>query len=306
MKIVSRTASRAPRFGGNWTERKLKVLEDYLRSYLKVLKYQPFRTTYIDGFAGSGTWQPRADDEEYTTASLTLFPELERDEPRKLLDGSARRALQLEEPFDEYVFIDQNPARCAVLHELKREFPHLAPRIRIYQADANEKIKLLCAEPWRLRRAVLFLDPYGMQVEWSTLEAVAATRAIDLWLLFPLGTGVVRLLKRSGDIPHQWRKRLNLLLGTEEWYEEFYQVERRPSLFGTDEEHVVRAGVDVIGQYFVRRLQSIFAGVAARPGILRNSKNNPLYLLCFAVANERGRRPALGIAEHLLRGMEQL
>ena len=32
----------------------------------------------------------------------------------------------------------------------------------------------------------MFLDPYGMEVEWKTLQAVAATRAIDVWFLFPL------------------------------------------------------------------------------------------------------------------------
>ena len=43
----------------------------------------------------------------------------------------------------------------------------------------------MCDKDWSLHRAVLFLDPYGMQVEWATIEAVAKTKAIDLWLLFP-------------------------------------------------------------------------------------------------------------------------
>ncbi|MEW6074198.1 MAG: hypothetical protein AB1726_16580 [Planctomycetota bacterium] len=55
------------------------------------------------------------------------------------------------------------------------------------------------------RRKVLFLDPYGMQVEWVTIEAVAQTKAIDLWVLFPLGVGVNRLLTKSGEIPESWR-----------------------------------------------------------------------------------------------------
>ena len=61
---------------------------------------------------------------------------------------------------------------------------------------------------------MLFLDPYGMQVEWRTIEAIAKTEAIDLWLLFPLAIGVNRLLTKSGEIPESWRRRLNLLLGT--------------------------------------------------------------------------------------------
>jgi len=64
-----------------------------------------------------------------------------------------------------------------------------------------------------------------MQVEWSTVEAIAATKAIDLWLLFPLGIGVNPLLTRSAEIPEAWRHRLDLLLGTTEWFDEFYRVE---------------------------------------------------------------------------------
>ena len=150
---------------------------------------------------------------------------------------------------------------------------------------------------------MLFLDPYGLQVDWATVEAVAGTEAIDLWLLFPLGIGGNRLLTQSGDIPEDWRRRLNRLLGTDEWYGEFYDVESTPnlSLFGTDQERVVKARMEAIGQYFIDRLGKIFAGVAREPGVLRNSRNNPLYLLCFAVGNERGKEVALRIAEHLLK-----
>lgn len=34
----------------------------------------------------------------------------------------------------------------------------------------------------------MFLDPYGMQVERETIDTIARTKAIDTWLLFPLGT----------------------------------------------------------------------------------------------------------------------
>lgn len=110
-----------------------------------------------------------------------------------------------------------------------------------------------------------------------------------------------RLLTRSGDIPKSWRHRLNLLLGSEDWYEEFYKIETMPTLFGDDNERVIKATMDTMGRYFNNRLKNIFAGVAEKPGVLRNSANNPLYLLCFAVGNERGKDIALRIAQHLLK-----
>jgi hypothetical protein len=59
--------------------------------------------------------------------------------------------------------------------------------------------------------------------------------------------------------------------------------------------------METIARDFTDRLKEVFAGVAEEPGVLRNSANNPLYLLCFAVGNERGKDIALRIAQHLLK-----
>lgn len=111
------------------------------------------------------------------------------------------------------------------------------------------------------------------------------------------------MLTRSGDIPKGWRQRLDKLLGTTDWYDEFYRVEHTPTLFGSDEERVVKASTETIGRYFNNRLKSIFSGVADEPGVLRNSANCPLYLFCFAAANDKGAPIALKIANHLLKGV---
>ena len=141
-----------------------------------------------------------------------------------------------------------------------------------------------------------------MQVEWATIKAIAATRAIDLWLLFPLGIGVNRLLTRDGDIPEAWQTRLDLLLGTTDWHAAFYQTETSKDLFG-EREVLVKAKTDVIGRYFVDRLATVFPTVSPQPGVLRNSTNCPLYLLCFATASDskQGQAIALRIANHLLK-----
>lgn len=140
-----------------------------------------------------------------------------------------------------------------------------------------------------------------MQLEWTTIEKIAATKVIDLWLLFPLGVGVNRLLAKSGEIPAGWRRRLDILLGTSAWDKELYRVEKTRTLFGTEEDHVEKASVEVIGTYFNERLKTLFAEVAREPAVLRNSRKSPLYLLCFAAAKEKGAPIALRIAEHIFR-----
>lgn len=111
-----------------------------------------------------------------------------------------------------------------------------------------------------------------------------------------------RVLTNSGDIPPAWKQKLSLLLGTEDWYERVYRVRSEVGLFGQQEE-VVKARAELIGEMFIERLGQHFAGVADEPGVLRNSRGNPLFLLCFAAANERGAPIALRIANALLKGL---
>ena len=296
-------------FGGDWTTQKLHVLSRYLASYTTALKNKPtpespFRKAFIDAFAGTGYRSYSRNSLEWS-GQEDLFPDLAAADPQKLLDGSARLALGINPRFDKYIFVEKNASRCQQLQRLKEEFPSLADAIDVRLGDANMEIQRICDKEWSSHRAVLFLDPYGMQVEWKTIEAVAETRAIDLWLLFPLGIGVNRLLTKSGKIPDAWRQRLTALLGTEDWYDEFYKVEADTDLLGDVNERVIKASMDVIGQYFVARLRTAFAAVADQPGVLRNSSNNPLYLLCFAVGsdNHRAQSIALRIATHLLQDL---
>ena len=284
-------------FGGDWTERKLKMIEEYLRAYTTVLENQPFRKSYIDAFAGTGYRAERNTSRTGGTDRL-LLPELAEEGPQKLLEGSVRRALRTTPAFDDYTFVEKSKDKHKALLGIKDEFPHLASRIEIIQGDANSAIKTLCSGDWSMRRAVLFLDPYGMQVDWSTIEAVANTRAIDLWLLFPQGMAINRMLKDADRFP-TWRAKLNRQFGTEDWRNELLPVSPQQSLFGGDEQRS-KVEIDQIGRYFVRRLQSIFPAVAPNPAVLGNS-SCPLYLLCFAAGNEKGGKRALPIANHILK-----
>jgi three-Cys-motif partner protein len=84
------------------------------------------------------------------------------------------------------------------------------------------------------KRAVIFLDPFGMQVEWETIEVIAKTKAIDMWYLLPLGIGVNRLLKKDGMISEANRNKINDIFGSRDWYNTFYKTEETASLFGKE------------------------------------------------------------------------
>jgi three-Cys-motif partner protein len=218
-------------FGGKWTEQKLQRLRKYLIAYQEALKNQPFTLYYIDAFAGTGYNTPKANPEN----SSPLFDDLVRSDAREFVDGSARIALQIPHPFDHYVFVERDPSRHAELRKLKADFPHLAARVESVNDEANHYLTTLCKSVDWLRisrRAVVFLDPFGMQVTWATINAIAETKAIDLWLLFPLGVAVNRMLPKDGQIPSGWRQRLDLMFGEPDWYQVFYEKHKTCDLFG--------------------------------------------------------------------------
>ena len=292
------SGEQLPLFGGEWTRQKLDMLRRYLGAYVKVLKNQHFEQLYIDAFAGTGYVEVAQTEHDRGF----FAPELAEDEPQQFFEGSASMALQIHPPFHRYIFIEQSPSRFEKLLRLRDRFARLGDRMEFVQGDANTVLQGLC-ERWNRggMRGVLFLDPFGMQVDWTTLEGVARTRAIDVWILFPLGIGVNRLLPRHGKIPDGWRARLTRVFGTDDWYDEFYRPARTRPLFG--EAAIIKTGsYNAIADYYQDRLRTVFPAVAANPKVLQNCRGMPLFLLCFAVGNDSPNAigAALRISEHIL------
>lgn len=285
----------------DWTEDKLIRLQKYLSAYMRIFstntKAAYYTPIYIDAFAGTGYRAIRKQGRDQG-----LFPELAEKETAEFLKGSARIALEIEPPFAWYIFIEQDPEYQKELERLKQQFASIADRIKILPGDANMHLKTLCAQiNWKKTRAVFFLDPYGMQVEWSTIEAIAKTKAADLWLLFPLGMAVTRLLKKQRPPSGAWAGRLSLVFGTEDWKEIFYPKRTMRTLFGDIVMRRREANWSEIKEYFIDRLEHVFVKVANNPLVLRNSKNVPLFLLCFAASNPKKAKLAIEIAQNILK-----
>jgi len=94
---------------------------------------------------------------------------------------------------------------------------------------------------------------------------------------------------------------LDRIFGTTEWRSSFYSLKKNYTLFGKEERTVKTITPEGITDFYIKRLKSIFPAVASKPAILYNSRNNPIYLLCFASANpRRSGKIAVKIAQHLL------
>ncbi len=292
------------RFGGTWTSEKLEQLGKYLSAYTKVFKNQssarhPLYPIYIDAFAGSGLIKVRSKK----NPSVPLFPEFAEESVERFIDGSTKVALSIDPPFSKYIFVEKHRARANELKALRERYPDKDKSIVVRNQDANTYL-LQISDPkyWKHNRAVLFLDPYGMQVKWSTLEAIASTKAIDVWYLFPLGVGINRLLANDGQIPEYNQLKLDEVFGTKVWREAFYTKSNQMSLLEGGQVVEKKANLDSIEAFFVERLKTIFPRVAQNPLRLYNSKENAIFSFCFASANEgKGGEIALRIASHLLK-----
>jgi len=291
-------------FGGDWTEVKLAKLGEYLNAYRRIFsrnsKASYFKTWYVDAFAGTGT---RTKAVAPRPPGKPLFGnDVYKDaDTKRYRAGSAKIAIALSDPFHKYLFIDKSARRINELKQvIQKEYGKLISRCDFQHGDANDVLKQWCKERnWSKERAVVFLDPYGMQVEWSTIKTLGGTEGVDLWYLFPLGVGVARLLKRDGDIDESWAKRLDIFFGTRDWRKHFYITRERQGLFETLTETKRDASVKNIQAFINEQLKTCFAGVAEGL-VLRNSKSSPMYSLCFAAANARGAPVAIKIAQDIL------
>lgn len=265
-------------FGGEWTRIKLEILEKYLQIYTIALKNQPFNLHYVDPFAGTG----QRDDEDKNSDPLL---ELEA------LKGSAKRALECKNPFHEYHFNDLKKEHVDALNEIRLEHPE--KKIHITQKDANIFVSEFCKKLGKSDRAVIFLDPYSTAVDWKTLQTIATSQKIDLWMLFPIST-LLRILPQDGP-REEWRLCLERMLGTSDWEKAFY-IKQEPStgdLFEQQESKMERRDYESVISFVTDRLKEIFPYVNEPTRL--SQKSSLLFLFYFAVSNPHPKAKALAI-----------
>ncbi|HWT97505.1 MAG TPA: three-Cys-motif partner protein TcmP [Terriglobales bacterium] len=282
-------------FGGMHSKKKLEALAEYLKLFNTVLQKQSFQRYYIDLFAGSGG-QYIGEDANQEQVELDLGAE-----EHAFLEGSPRLALQTAPSFHHFVFSDFSQTNSQHLEKLKSEFPNR--HIDVRRGNANTVSKdVLSVIDWKRSRGVLFLDPFGAQVDWTLLEFVRSTEAIDVWYLFPTGA-VIRMTPRHGNIKETWAARLTSLLGTESWKAEFFKHTTQQTLFPDEAQRPERqVTASAVETFVLQRLANLFPNSVKVCLRLNTVGNSPLYSLCFAASNPgKGGKLAVRLAEAVIR-----
>lgn len=297
---MSRLGSEGEDIIGRWSEEKLDLLAKYLKAYSVIMTEQKKSWLrayyYVDAFAGSVRPLAKASKQqnvENYQQALPFLPNNRRsitEEERRYIDGSPLRALQTEPRFDGYWFIDVSPRRVERVQGLSEEFPDCV--IDVHRGNCNE---VLCNEivPQLLyaskQRAFVFLDPYGLQVDWETVRELANTRTCDIFVNFSV-MGVTRLLPRDQTPEPEVIEQLNKVMGSTDWITQIYQEPPATQLdiFGNPAESTLSRDTiraEWLVSLYTQHLRDLFPHVS-NPVLMRNSTNSVLYALCLASHKE--------------------
>lgn len=267
------------RFGGFWTQAKLDVLREYLGFYAAAMSKQTWcKLVYIDAFAGTGRCMIKT-----------------ADGGERIIDGSAKIALDCSPAFDAYRFIESNKVHQAELQQLIDSHPngHMAKIAPRQAADMLPSI--LLGYDWRKHRGVLFLDPFGLQCDYSLLKQIANTKALDVFFLVSLSGLYRQAAINAQNIDAGKANILTNFLGTDEWKNEIYTTSPQDDLF--DAPAVTRErGWQAILQFTTRRLRGLFPHVG-EPNLMSMANGAPMFALYFAVCNPSP--PALALAKRV-------
>lgn len=281
-------------WGGSWTVKKLDAFEKYVNAYLSIMEINSYwKTIYFDGFAGSGEVQKRNNKE--LIEQLYLI-----EEEQNVYRGAAERVVSLDKKFSYYYFIEKNDsAREKLKIKLIEKAPNLESCLVFKESECNSQLDELATVLQKSKKyaSLIFLDPFGMQIDWSTIAKLEGTRS-DIWILIPTGVIVNRLLDKKGELKNISKLESFFGLPKEEILNEFYSVRNELTLFGDINETVTKVmdPINKISRLYAKNLASIWDFVTPSPLRLTNSNNVPIFHFIFASNNKN----AVKIAQQII------
>ncbi len=247
---------------GEWSELKLSIVAEYGHGYTTAFKNNPsFKKYYIDGFCGAGVHLSKQSGSE--------------------IEGSPARAMKVEPPFDGFYFIDMKKEKTSYLKGLCEG----RTDVRIHTGDANHYLvkELLPKIQFKnYTRALCLLDPYGLDLDWEVMYQAGQSKAIDMFLNFPvMDMNRNAIWRHPEEVPASGIQRMNRFWGDESWRGAAYAESPQQKLWG--EPDIVKQDNEAIVTAFCERLGSV-AGFefVPEPLPMRNSTNAVVYYLCFA------------------------
>lgn len=262
--LQTRTAS-------DHTKNKLEALKRYIEMFLIATKNMRWRAwNYIDLQSGPGKVKIRR--------------------PHEIILGSPLIALNAPRPFTNYWFVDLDSENIKALKRRTDQSERINKVITICgdcNAVVDDIVKSINETDRVYREGIwpslnlAFLDPEGLELEWSTVEKLASVNRMDL-IINVSTSGFERNVEKM--INSSDTSLLEAFFGTNNWRGVYDQVRNE------DGDHKRRAMLD----FYKRALRKygykfIFDDLVPDELVFKNSRGRHLYTLVGASKSERGR-----------------
>src|SRR5215469_3630010 len=255
---VSDDGLPCPEVGG-WTETKHSFVSLYAKLFSSGMKAKWGRRVYVELYAGAGYSRVRGTS--------------------RVIAGSPLRALTLEDPFDEYVFCEEDPENLKALKtRVKRHAPGAS--VAYVEGDCNAKVKEILAKiPAGSKTdtvlTLCFVDPYDIGIEFETVRMLSA-RFVDFLVLLAVFMDANRNYDRyikAEDIS------VEKFLGSESWRDCWHIAQQSGIPFPQFLASEYARGME--------SLQYVKTPVHTMHKVRSDEKNLPLYYLALFSRHER-------------------
>jgi three-Cys-motif partner protein len=151
-------------------------------------------------------------------------------------------------------------------------------------SDTNPYLKTLLPTIHyrKFNRALCLLDPYGLHLDWEVMAVAGQSKAVDMFLNFPVMDMNRNAIWRNPEkVPQEGVERMNRFWGDESWKQAAYTESPQKSLFYAPD--LLKQSNETIAAAFRKRLKEV-AGFDFVPDPLpmKNSNNAVVYYLFLA------------------------
>lgn len=203
----------------------------------------------------------------------------------------------MNQKFDYYFFIDNDKSTITLLEKKLKEKNLVNKNTYFIYNDVNIQLEKLSNFINDKKAALVLLDPFGMQIDWNSIEKLKDKR-VDLWILIPSGVIINRFLDRKGKLIFSNKLQSYFGLTEEEIRKRFYETETIDTLFGSTDVIVkTNDSVAKIAELYIEKLKNIWKYVSDKPLKLFNTRNAPIYHFVFASNNQMAFKIASQIIE---------
>jgi three-Cys-motif partner protein len=247
---------------GGWTEEKHRHVSLYSTLFSSAMKGKWGRRVYVELYAGAGYSRIRGSS--------------------RLIIGSPLLALTLKDPFDKYVFCEENPKK---LDALKFRVKQIAPTADVdyVRGDCNSRTaeilsKIPAGSKGDTVLSLCFADPFDIGLKFNTVRTLSS-RFMDFLVLLAVYSDANRAYKRY---VMEDAVKVDEFVGSDTWRGRWRTAERKGVPFPKFLAEEFAASMETLGYlptpiHKMKRIRS-------------DEKNLPLYYIALFSRSELGHK----------------